>query len=92
MSFVSHQKRKGKKKKKEREKKKKENQLTISLFTVVLLEMCGLYTCFIWCGVGFPFSVGDLLCWKMAIVGKRKKKAWILASLCVMWIIWGDRN
>ena len=37
----------------------------------------------------FPLSVKEsLLSWHGSFVGKRRKKAWMTALLCIFWKIW----
>ena len=41
----------------------------------------------------FPQSVlNNLLAWQGASVGKKRKKIWLAAPLCLFWNIWGARN
>ena len=41
----------------------------------------------------FPLSVKEtLLSWHGSFVGKRRKKAWMAAPLCIFWTIWRERN
>ena len=41
----------------------------------------------------FPESVlNNLLAWQGAIVGRKRKKIWLAAPLCLFWNIWGARN
>ena len=41
----------------------------------------------------FPKLVcGSLLSWQSSFVGKKHKKAWMAASLCISWTIWHERN
>ena len=41
----------------------------------------------------FPFLVQQvLLAWQGTKVGKRRKKVWRAASLCLFWIVWCERN
>ena len=41
----------------------------------------------------FPSSArGTLLSWRGSFVGKRRKKAWMTALLCIFWTIWHERN
>ena len=41
----------------------------------------------------FPLFVKDtLLSWKGSFVGKRRKKAWMIAPLCIFWTIWWEKN
>ena len=41
----------------------------------------------------FPFLVrGSLLSWQGSFVGKKRKKAWMAAPLCLFWSIWRERN
>lgn len=35
---------------------------------------------------------GVLLCWRGIFVGRKRTKSWRLASLCMFWVIWGERN
>ena len=46
-------------------------------------------------GIGwvFPFSVLQvLLAWQRAQVGKKRKKVWRAAPLCLFWTLWHERN
>ena len=46
-------------------------------------------------GIGwvFPFSVRQvLLAWQGSQVGKKRKKVWRAASLCIFWTVWRERN
>ena len=41
----------------------------------------------------FPHSVlHTLLAWQGAAVGKKRKKIWLAAPLCMFWNLWGIRN
>ena len=41
----------------------------------------------------FPFSIKEaLLSLHDSIVGKRRKKVWMAAPLCLFWRIWCERN
>ena len=41
----------------------------------------------------FPHSIlHTLLAWYGAIVGKKRKKIWLAAPLCLFWILWRARN
>ena len=41
----------------------------------------------------FSLSVKEtLLSWNCSFVGKRRKKAWMAAPLCIFWTIWRERN
>ena len=41
----------------------------------------------------FPFSVKEtLLGWRGSFVGKKRKVAWQVGSLCLFWVIWKARN
>ena len=41
----------------------------------------------------FPLFVSEtLLSWNGSFVGKRHKKAWLAAPLCIFWTTWGERN
>ena len=41
----------------------------------------------------FPFLVRQtLLSWQGAEVGKKRKKVWKSAPLCLFWSVWGERN
>ena len=41
----------------------------------------------------FPFSVHQaLLAWKGARVGKKRKKKWRAAPLCLFWTVWREKN
>ena len=41
----------------------------------------------------FPHSVlHTLLAWQGAAVGKKSKKIWLAAPLCLFWNLWGVRN
>ena len=41
----------------------------------------------------FPFSVKEtLLGWRDSFVGKKRKVAWQVGSLCLFWVIWKARN
>ena len=41
----------------------------------------------------FPHSVlNNLLAWQGASVGKKRKKIWLAAPLCLFWNIWRARN
>ena len=41
----------------------------------------------------FPLFVKEsLLTWHGSFVGKRRKKAWMTAPLCIFWTIWRERN
>ena len=41
----------------------------------------------------FPHSVlNNLLAWQGATVGKKRKKIWLAAPLCLFWNIWHARN
>ena len=41
----------------------------------------------------FPQSVlNNLLAWQGATVGKKRKRIWLAAPLCLFWNIWGARN
>ena len=40
-----------------------------------------------------PYSVREtLFCWLGSFVGKKRKKAWKLALLCLFWAVWKERN
>ena len=46
-------------------------------------------------GIGwvFPFSVLQvLLAWQRAQVGKKRKKVWRAAPICLFWTLWHERN
>ena len=46
-------------------------------------------------GIGwvFPFSVRQvLLAWQGTQVGKKRKKVWKAAPLCLVWTVWRERN
>ena len=38
------------------------------------------------------FVRGVLLSWNGVPVGKKRKKAWKVAPLCIFWSIWRERN
>ena len=41
----------------------------------------------------FTFSVSQvLLSWQEARVGKKRKKVWRAALLCLFWAVWRERN
>ena len=41
----------------------------------------------------FPLFVKEtLLSWQGSFVGKRRKKAWMAAPLCIFWTLWQERN
>ena len=41
----------------------------------------------------FPLTVGQtLLSWQGAQVGKKHKKIWLADLLCLLWILWRERN
>ena len=41
----------------------------------------------------FPLIVREtLLSWRNSFVGKKRKKAWMVASLRLFWTIWQERN
>lgn len=44
----------------------------------------------IWVQPGSVLEV--LLSWGRARVGKRQRKAWLLASQCLLWLVWLERN
>ena len=40
-----------------------------------------------------PFSIKDaFVSWRGAFVGKKRKKTWKVAPLCLFWILWKERN
>ena len=45
-------------------------------------------------GIGwvFPFSVRQVLAWQGTQVGKKRKKLWRAAPLCLFWTLWHERN
>ena len=46
-------------------------------------------------GIGwvFPFSIRQvLLAWQETQVGKKHKKVWRVAPLCLFWTVWLERN
>ena len=46
-------------------------------------------------GMHWVFSVSIkevLLSWKGARIGKKKRKVWRVAPLCLFWVIWKERN
>ena len=41
----------------------------------------------------FPYSIKEtLVCWRGSFVGKKRKVAWQLGPLCLLWVIWKARN
>ena len=41
----------------------------------------------------FPYSVrAALLGWLGSCVGKKRKKVWLSAPLCLFWVVWKERN
>ena len=41
----------------------------------------------------FPLTVRQLLlAWQSASVGKKRKRVWLTASLCIFWMLWKERN
>ena len=41
----------------------------------------------------FPLTVcQSLLAWQSASVGKKRKRVWLTASLCLFWMLWNERN
>ena len=41
----------------------------------------------------FPSTVRQaLLAWQSARVGKKRKKIWLAAPLCLFWTVWNERN
>ena len=41
----------------------------------------------------FPSTVCQaLLAWQGARVGKKRKKIWLAAPLCLFWTVWNERN
>ena len=40
-----------------------------------------------------PLSARDtLLGWHGSFVGKKRRKAWMVALLCLFWLVWKERN
>ena len=54
----------------------------------------GVIICFFFCLTWvLPFSVREtLLGWYGSFVGKKGKKTWMLAPLCLFWGVWKERN
>ena len=41
----------------------------------------------------FPLMVcQSLLAWQSASVGKKRKRVWLAAPLCLFWMLWNERN
>ena len=41
----------------------------------------------------FPLTVRQsLLAWQSASVGKKRKRVWLAAPLCLFWTLWNERN
>ena len=41
----------------------------------------------------FPRKVHQLLlAWQSASVGKKRKRVWLAAPLCIIWTLWMERN
>ena len=41
----------------------------------------------------FPCSVRQfLLSWQSVSVGKKRKRVWLAAPLCIFWMLWMERN
>ena len=41
----------------------------------------------------FPLTVCQfLLAWQSASVGKKRKRVWLVAPLCLFWTLWNERN
>ena len=41
----------------------------------------------------FPLTVRQLLlAWQSASVGKKRKRVWMAAPLCIFWTLWKERN
>ena len=41
----------------------------------------------------FPRSVRQLLlAWQSASIGKKRKRVWMVAPLCLFWTLWMERN
>ena len=41
----------------------------------------------------FPLTVHQsLLAWQSANVGKKRKRVWLVAPLCLFWTLWNERN
>ena len=34
----------------------------------------------------------SLLVWQSARVGKKRKRVWLAAPLCLLWMLWNERN
>ena len=41
----------------------------------------------------FPLTVRQLLlAWQSVSVGKKRKRVWLAAPLCIFWMLWKERN
>ena len=52
----------------------------------------GVIICSFWCDLGSPLLGKGGTSWLVSFVGKKCKKAWKLAPLCLFWTVWKERN
>ena len=57
---------------------------SVEMFWELLLAIVG--------QVGSSHSRFEKLSWQGTLVGKKRKKVWLVASLCLLWTTWCERN
>ena len=68
------------------------NSVITRSFEIFDCETSWRYFSNFWCQLGVSSPYERDLSWQGSFVGKRCKKAWMIAPLCIFWTLWRERN